>query len=775
MNSSGRRGKHRAFIYNLNQKLKKFLIPILLAGLLVTGWVLLLSSAAGLEPSVRQALPAYRHGEGVGLGRQPAPGRVVMVIMDYLQIKDLEGDIYPNLGKLASRGAIALMNVNTGGAITPDNTHATIGAGAHAAAGNASAHVFAATEAADKGTAAEEYRRRTGEGAPDGSLIYLDITRLHFLNQKRGYTVVPGALGTVLHEAGYRTALLGNSDDSGGPKRPAASIVMDHRGIVDTGAVDGQVTRREKYFIQGLSTDYSVILKEYDRLGPDVKLVAIDLGDLGRLQGAREYMEAGHWSNWRHRVILRADRFLGGLMERMDERKDLLMLICPTPGDTGVEKDRMSPVILCGGGVPGGLLVSPTTRRPGVIMNMDIAPTVIDFLNIPQPGFFTGRPARVIPGEFGMGTLLSMYRVIDVIYKARPLLQKGYVTFQLALLTASIWYIFVLKKGKEILKPFFLSVMSVPLAYLLMPLFPAGGVAMAASLLILVAALITSISLLANKFYRVDSFLLIGLITMTAVAVDIFAGSPLQKVSVLGYDPVVGARFYGLGNEYMGVLIGATLMGTTALISAVGRRRGMFVHAAGAVYIVILYVIAAPQLGTNVGGAIAAVIAFMVAYLMMLGVRIDWRMFGAVAFSAALTVLALILYDAGRPAGHQSHIGRTAALIASEGLNTVIGIIGRKSEMNIKLIKYTIWSRFFIASLAILALLFYRPRGVMEGIRNRCPYLFSGLVGVITGSIAALIFNDSGVVAAATTMIFGAPPLIYLVLEEIEGRGGDLV
>ncbi|MFZ5652158.1 MAG: hypothetical protein ACOY4I_15090 [Bacillota bacterium] len=743
-------------------------------GMLVAGWFIL-SRAAGLEPAVKQGLPALLRGDGVGLGCPPAPGRVVMVIMDYLQIKDLEGDLYPNLGKLASRGAVALMNVNTGGAIIPDNTHATIGSGAHAAAGNASAHVFAASEAADKGTAAEEYRRRTGGGPPDGSLVYLDIARLQLLNQNLGYTVVPGALGTVLHEAGYRTALLGNSDDRSGPKRPAASIVMDHRGIVDAGAVGGQVTRREKDFIQGLSTDYSGILKEYDRLGPDVRLVAIDLGDLGRLQGAREYMEAGHWSNWRHRVIQRADRFLGGLMALMDERKDLLILICPTPGDDGRKKDRLSPVFLCGGGVPGGLLVSPTTRRPGVIMNVDIAPTVIDFLNIPQPGFFTGRPARVIPGEFGMGTLLSMHRVIEVIYEARPLLQKGYVIFQLGLLAASIWYIFVIKKGKEILKPFFLSVMSVPLAYLLAPIFPAVSVAMVGAWLIALTALITLISLLAHKIYQVDSFLVIGLITMSALALDMLAGSPMQKVSVMGYDPVVGARFYGLGNEYMGVLIGSTLVGVSALISADQKRRALFVRASGALYLLIVYLIAAPQFGTNVGGTIAAAIAFMVAYLMMLGIRIDWRMFGAVAFSAALTVLAFILYDAGRPAGHQSHIGRTAALIASEGLDTVFGIISRKSEMNIKLIKYTIWSRIFIASLAILALLFYRPRGVMEGIRNRCPYLFSGLVGVITGSIAAFIFNDSGVVAAATTMIFGAPPLIYLVLDEIEGGSGDLV
>ncbi|MFZ5647684.1 MAG: hypothetical protein ACOY30_08700 [Bacillota bacterium] len=756
-----------------NLRIKRILIPLFLAaGLAVVCFTLY--RATGMAPAVRQALPACRGGDGVGFNYPSDPGRVIIVTMDYLQIKDLEGELNPNLSKLTARGAAALMNVNTGGLITPDNAHATIGSGAHVSAGNASAHVFASSEASEKGTAAEEYRRRTGEGPPGGSLVFLDITRLRILNENLGYTVVPGALGTSIHEAGYRTAVLGNSDDRNGPRRPAASIVMDHRGIVDAGAVGASVVRREKDFIHGFSTDYAGILKEYDRLAPDVKLVAIDLGDLGRLQSAREYMEADHWIEWRARIIGRADRFLEGLVGRMD-KKDLLIMICPTPGDDGIEKDRLSPVLLYGGCVPPGLLVSPTTKRPGLIMNVDVAPTVLDFLGIPRPAYFTGRPARVIPGDFDIGMLSAMYRVIEVIYESRPVLQKGYVIFQLALLAVSLWYIFLVKKGKEILKPFFLSIMSVPLAYLLVPLFPAGGVIMLSALLITITLLITLISLWVHKIYRIDSFLFIGLVTMTAVALDIAAGSPLQKVSVLGYDPVVGARFYGLGNEYMGVLIGSTLVGTSALISAADKRRGPLILTTGAVYILIIYLIASPQFGTNVGGTISAASAFMVAFLMILGIRFDWRALVAVVLGVALVVLAFMLYDAGRPSHHQSHIGRTAGLIASEGLDTVVGIINRKTEMNVKLIKYTIWSRIFISSLAILALLFYRPRGVMEGIKNRHPYLFRGLVGVITGSIVAFIFNDSGVVAAATTMIFGAPPLIYLVLDELEGRGGDLV
>ncbi len=120
----------------------------------------------------------------------------------------------------------------------------------------------------------------------------------------------------------------------------------------------------------------------------------------------------------------------------------------------------------------------------------------------------------------------------------------------------------------------------------------------------------------------------------------------------------------------------------------------------------------------------------------------------------------------------QSHIGRTASLILSGGVSEIINIISRKLAMNIKLIRYTIWSRIFLASLGCLALLFYRPSGVMELIRQKHPLLYKGLTGVLVGSILAFIFNDSGVVAAATAMIFAVYPMVYLIFEQISIKEG---
>ncbi|HHV84053.1 MAG TPA: hypothetical protein GXX43_10425, partial [Tepidanaerobacter syntrophicus] len=49
-------------------------------------------------------------------------------------------------------------------------------------------------------------------------------------------------------------------------------------------------------------------------------------------------------------------------------------------------------------------------------------------------------------------------------------------------------------------------------------------------------------------------------------------------------------------------------------------------------------------------------------------------------------------------------------------------------------------------------------------------YLYFGFIAGIIATLAALVFNDSGVVAAATMMIPLTIPLILMCIEEIENN-----
>ena len=84
------------------------------------------------------------------------------------------------------------------------------------------------------------------------------------------------------------------------------------------------------------------------------------------------------------------------------------------------------------------------------------------------------------------------------------------------------------------------------------------------------------------------------------ILTDTFLRNPLMKVSILGYDPIAGSRFYGIGNEYMGFLLGTTIIGTAALIDKY-RDKGKIVKILSVTIYMIVLTLMAPTLGTTVG------------------------------------------------------------------------------------------------------------------------------------------------------------------------------
>ena len=64
----------------------------------------------------------------------------------------------------------------------------------------------------------------------------------------------------------------------------------------------------------------------------------------------------------------------------------------------------------------------------------------------------------------------------------------------------------------------------------------------------------------------------LSLATTVVILVDLYTGTRLQEGSLLSYDPLGGARFYGVGNEYMGVLISAAICGGACGLSLWPRR-----------------------------------------------------------------------------------------------------------------------------------------------------------------------------------------------------------
>lgn len=724
---------------------------------------------AGNVPAPGPVAPSKGIHAPVSPEHQVPKGRVIIVLADRTSIDDWVEMHAPNLHSLATKYAIGLMNCKTGGRDLPEDAHLTIGSGVPLRAPGTAASAFPAEGELLTGKARDIYKQRTGNFPPPNSIVQTDIAKIYHLNEKSPFNVVPGTMGKILRDSGIKTAVLGNSDGIPGLRRQAVFVAMDDRGIVDTGAIGGSTLIEDPNFPGGFRTNYASLLSEFATLPPDVGLVVIELGDFSRIENAQNKVFESLIPKLREESMQRMDNFLGQIIRHIDLERDLLAVISPTPGGgTVTGENALTPVLLAGNGIQRGLIYSPATKRPGIIRNTDLLPTILKFLDLEIPAGITGRALQIMPGKYFLSSLARLQRDLVLTHEwRRPILQT-YIFIQLILLGASLLYIFWKKPlGLTILKPLILAVMSLPAAALILSLLPRPSpVALIAELLGLVIAL-TALAIQSGRLGNLGPFIFIGGLTSILILSDLLMGASLQKASLLGYDPIMGARFYGLGNEYMGVLIGSTTIATTSVLTQFIKYKRTLLSFISIYFVFTAFVIAAPNLGTNVGGTISSVGAFFVTVLLLLGVKINRRVIFLICTGIMTVVLGFILYDFNRPVALQSHIGRTAALLLSGGFSEIINIISRKLAMNIKLIRYTVWSRIFLASLGCLALLFYRPSGIMQLIRQKFPFLYKGFAGVIVGSILAFIFNDSGVVAAATAMIFAVYPMIYLIFQEI--------
>lgn len=84
--------------------------------------------------------------------------------------------------------------------------------------------------------------------------------------------------------------------------------------------------------------------------------------------------------------------------------------------------------------------------------------------------------------------------------------------------------------------------------------------------------------------------------------------------------------------------------------------------------------------------------------------------------------------------------------------------------MNFTLIEYTIWSRILVTFIIVLIVLCLHPGKRPGEISRRFPALVKGFRGALAGSVTALAVNDSGIVAAATGLLFPVVTLTIIFL-----------
>jgi hypothetical protein len=692
--------------------------------------------------------------------------KILMVIVDRVSYEDIAR--LPNFSEIISRGSIALMNNRPSGYYSACKSYVSIGSGARAE-GTPSAVRAVQIDRENAGV----FYRRTGIKALDGMVVNPEINMLIAQNERGEYGAIAGNIGHYLRNNGLRTAVIGNGDYENEQVRWAISIAMDRKGIVDYGWVDDSILDNDEYFSTGKRTGFKKIMSYLDEIEDSADFIVIETGDLTRIEETRELLSSEMYDFHRNNALDRIDSFIGDIKRKVDSKKWLLMLVTPYPSEASITKgDRLTPIIIYGNGYPPGLLVSGTTRREGIVGNVDIAATVLEYFRISGDDI-VGRPLRGVPANNNLETVRQTnLRIVNTSNSRYPVL-KNYAIFViivtlLGLITVLYPQLLGGKLGR-IEKFLILAVMNFPLVLLLLPVLNLQSLAFTAAAIVLGVVLLTAIIHIAanNILYKI---FIVSIITSIAVVLDIASGGHLIRGSLLGYDPIIGARYYGIGNEYMGVVAGSTLVAVSSIL----ERKRVGLCAIGLALAIIFVIVGYPGLGANVGGAITCFIAFSFYLMRIKQTRIGLNQVLTVAAGLLTVIVGFVVFDMLFLENH-SHLAAAVQGAASKGPLHLMFIINRKLSMNLKLLKYTIWTKVLITVIAATGILFYRPVGIFKRVFYKYPYLTKGWSAIVVAAAVGMLVNDSGVVTSATSSIFFMMSMLYVFIEERNLQGGARV
>jgi hypothetical protein len=398
------------------------------------------------------------------------------------------------------------------------------------------------------------------------------------------------------------------------------------------------------------------------------------------------------------------------------------------------ESDEPVPIGIIGTGFHGDL-TSNSTRTDGYVLSTDVAPTILQRFGIPAPSAMSGQPIRS-EGAVDPAAIESLVDRMDVISSRRgPVI--GVAILAWLAITALVWLLSRGRFARAGIKLLGLSLVYLPLVLLLgAALEPSEG---AERLLVLVfSPLLAAATLAALRGYR--ALAVASALTVLAYAIDVIAGSPLTSLSLLGPNPSLGVRFYGIGNELEALLAVLVVAGTGASLAGFARGASRRVAAITFVSVGLLaaFVFAAGRFGADVGAAIVFPVGAVVAAVVAAGRRRRMAVLAVVAAPfAVLALLALI----DLLSGANAHL--TRSVLDAGGLGDLADVAQRRLQLSAHSFSRPVLLAFLplVAALAILA---WVRRKRLQAWLEGTPAMRAGLIGALAATAIGTLANDSG-------------------------------
>ncbi len=448
-------------------------------------------------------------------------------------------------------------------------------------------------------------------------------------------------------------------------------------------------------------------------------------------------------------------RQLASLVERLHGNDLLIAIERPPPAN-----DRALTIGIAGRGFDGNL-TSDSTRMDGYVLSTDIAPTILQRFGVAVPSQMSGQPIRS-EGSVDPGAVVSLGSRLAIISGRRgPVIGVGLAVWLLALALAV-----AATRGRAART----GVRIVGLGVVYLPLVLLAGAALEGSqsveqlLVILGAPLLAALTLLALGGYR--ALAVASGLTVIACAIDMIAGSPLTSLSLLGPNPGLGVRFYGIGNELESLLAVLIVAGTGAGLAGFAPRLSPRRCAAWflAIGLPLAAVFAVGQFGADVGAAIVFPVGAAAAAAAIAARRRRTMLLVVAAPLVAVVLLAL----SDLASGANAHF--TRSILDASGLGDLAKVAQRRLLLSARSFIRPIVFVFLPLIAAIVVLAVLRRDRLHDWLRGR-PAMRAGLIGALVATVVGTLANDSG---ALLLEIGGAYLLVFVGYVWAEGsqRGG---
>lgn len=524
----------------------------------------------------------------------------------------------------------------------------------------------------------------------------------------------PGLLGSALSDGGLTAGYVDPWNDAGSI---AMLTAMDGEGEVPSAFLGPSTTDAT-----ALPDAAAVILDEADLVvSPDPRLLPLAL----ETTGAEEVLVAVVGT---------------GASEEMRERGDT---VGPLVLARGAPED-----LLASGGASTGL-TSSTTRREGIVSDVDLAPTILEFLGAPTPSEMTGSPIR----STGEPPTELYERALDRAEVVGPV-GAALLWFGVFTLALSVVVVFVVRDpapwlagvaGLAVLATVALLVATTPASVV-----PAFTVAAVVTSLVVVAAALVILALRSGRGDPSMAVITVAVAGLVVVVVDRILGWQSQLTPMLGGSVLDGERFYGLGNAHAGFVLAGTVLAAARLTTPAG----VGLIAAGAAFAGL------PFLGADLGGSLALALTAALWFGVRTWQSLGWRTWALAAATLVATLLLLVVADRLLPGGgtHVSSVGDGGALSAFlERLEANVRTTSGDPHAWLALLGLPVW----------IAVAFLRPERIRPTLEPDEAWRDATIVLAI-GGIAGWLLNDTyGMSGSAFAYVSAA--MLYPTLAFLSG------